>query len=69
MNGHAGDVFAIDQNLAAIVAHQTDNHVEGCGFASAIGAKQTNHLAFFNFDGDVKHHLAAAVRFLQMPRF
>jgi hypothetical protein len=55
--------------LAAIGSDQTHNHVKGGGFASTIRAQQTDHFAFFDFDGNIENHFAAAIGFLQMACF
>ena len=40
---HGVDALAVDADLAGVGAHQTDDHVEGRGFARAVGAKPVSY--------------------------
>ncbi|KAF5274321.1 hypothetical protein FQR65_LT17040 [Abscondita terminalis] len=66
VDGHAAHGLAVDEDLAAIAAHQAHDHVERGGLARAVGTQQAHDLAFFHGQGHILDHLAAAIGFPQV---
>ena len=56
----AGDVLAVEPDLAAVRGDQAGDHVEAGGLAGAVGAEQAGDLAALDVQGDVAHHLTLA---------
>jgi hypothetical protein len=56
---------AIDQDLPRIGAHQAHYHVEGGGFAGAVGAEQAHHLTCAHGQVHFFDHQARAIALLQ----
>jgi hypothetical protein len=66
MHGLMRQVLVIEFDGAGIGADQADDHVEGRGLASAIGAQQTDDLAGLHLQRQILHHAAIAVALAQM---
>ena len=62
----AGDVLAVDQDLALIDADEAGDHVEAGGLAGAVGAEQADDLAALEAQADALHDLTLAER-LEQP--
>src|SRR5687767_6084232 len=56
-----GDVVFAERDLAAVRAHQADDHVERGGFSRAVRPEETDDLALPDLDGDVAHDLSTFV--------
>ena len=69
VDGHLRHRLAVDQDVAAVRAHQPDDHVERGGLARAVGAEQAHHFAFLDRQRHVLDDLAAAVGLLQVACF
>ncbi len=63
-----GNVVALEDDPAAIRAHEADDHVEAGGLAGAIGAEKPDDLAPLEPDIDAVDHGAAAVNLDQFLR-
>src|SRR3977135_3795437 len=57
MHGHAADVAVVQVDLTLFTAGEADDHVEGRGFAGAIGAQQAHDLAALDLQRQIPHYL------------
>ena len=64
----AGNVAAVEADLAALGAQQAREHAEGGGLAGAIGAEQADDLAERDAEREVVHDDAAAEAAVQSDR-
>ena len=69
VDGHVLDALAVNGDLAGAGAQQPHDHVKRRGLARAIGPEQADHLAGAHGQRHVAHHLAFAIRALQMLGF
>ena len=66
MHGQMRNRLSVEANVAGIWSHQTHHLVEGSGLAGAIGPEQAHNFSAIYLDGDVIHHVAAAVALYQI---
>jgi len=63
VHGEVGDGGVIEGDFAGIWPDETDDHIEGGGFAGAIGAEEADNFAGAHGEGDILDDLALAVGF------
>ena len=63
MHRLARDLLVLEQHLAPVGFDDAHDHVEGGGFAGAVGAEQADNLPGFDPDGDAVDDAPAAVGF------
>ena len=69
VDGHVFDALAVNGDLAGTGAQQPHDHVKRRGLARAVGPEQADHLAGAHSQRHIAHHLAFAIRALQMLGF
>ena len=60
---HGGDIFATKKDLAAIRAHQADDHIKCRCLSCSVRAEESNNLAFFDIDIHAIDYGAAVINF------
>lgn len=61
VDGHPGDVLAVEEDASAIGGDEADSHVESGGLAGAVWSEQTYYLSLADIDADVVGDSALAV--------
>jgi hypothetical protein len=65
---HSGDIVIVQRDHAGVGHQHAGQHLEGGGFARAIGAQQTHDFAALKLQRDVFDHPPSGERFHQMLR-
>ena len=65
VHGLVRHLDVVEEYVARIGAHHAHDHVEGGCLAGTVGAKQPDDFALRHADGNIAHHLAAAIDLAQ----
>ena len=66
---HAGDIFPLEGDLAALGHDQAADGPQGAGFARPVGTDQGHDLVLFHIQADAAQGLNAAIAYLKVFDF